>query len=65
MTGDRDSLWLMSKTLRPWDVDQRRLLPSSIHELVPEGHVAHFVRETVREELILSPILGCYTEGRG
>lgn len=65
MTGDRDSLWLMSKTFRPWDVDQRWLLPPSIHELVPEGHVAHFVRETVREELNLSPILGCYTEERG
>lgn len=65
MTGDRDSLWLMSKTFRPWDVDQRWLLPPSIHELVPEGHVAHFVRETVREELNLSPILGCCTEERG
>ncbi len=55
----------MSKTFRPWDVDQRWLVPPSIHELVPEGHVAHFVRETVREELNLSPILGCYTEERG
>ena len=55
----------MSKTFRPWDVDQRWLLPPSVDELVPEGHVAHFVRETVREELDLSSILGCYTEERG
>ena len=39
----------MSKTFRPWDVDQGWLLPPSIHEFVPAGHLAHFVRDTVRE----------------
>jgi hypothetical protein len=34
-------------------------------KLVPAGHVAHFVRETVREEVDLSAILSSYTEERG
>jgi hypothetical protein len=34
----------MSKTFRPWLVDQPQLLPPSVMEFVPEGHVAHFVR---------------------
>jgi transposase len=55
----------MSKTFRPWDVEQRWLLPPSVHELVPAGHVAHFVRDTVREELDLGPILSAYAEERG
>ncbi len=55
----------MSKTFRPWLVDQPQLLPPSVGEFVPEGHVAHFVRNLVREELDLSAILGAYTEARG
>jgi transposase len=54
-----------TKTFRPWDVDQPQLLPRSILEFVPEGHVAHFVRNLVREELELSAILESYTETRG
>jgi transposase len=55
----------MSKTFRPWAVEQRWLLPPSVQELVPAGHVAHFVRETVREELDLTAILSTYSEERG
>jgi transposase len=55
----------MSKTFRPWDVEQRWLLPPSVNELVPAGHVAHFVRDTVREELDLTAILSTYAEERG
>ena len=55
----------MSKTFRPWDVDQSWLLPPSVHEFVPAGHLAHFVRDTVREGLDLSAILGSYREERG
>jgi transposase len=55
----------MTKTFRSWDVDQGWLLPSSVHEFVPEGHLAHFVRDTVREGLDLSTILACYGEERG
>jgi len=55
----------MSKTFRPWDIEQRWLLPPSVHELVPAGHVAHFVRDTVREEVELGAILSVYSEERG
>ncbi len=55
----------MTKTFRPWEVDQAWLLPPSIHEFVPPGHLAHFVRDTVREALDLSAILGEYSELRG
>jgi transposase len=55
----------MSKTFRPWLVDQPQLLPPSVQEFVPAGHVAHFVREMVREDLDLSAILDTYSEARG
>jgi transposase len=55
----------MSKTYRSWEVDQAWLLPASVHDFVPPGHMAHFVRDTVREALDLSPILRCYEEERG
>jgi transposase len=55
----------MAKVFRAWDVDQVLLLPPSLHEFVPPGHVAHFVRDTVREALDLSAILDSYTEERG
>ncbi len=55
----------MAKTFRAWDVDQGWLLPPSLHEFVPPGHMAHFVRDTVREALDLSAILDTYTEERG
>src|SRR5215208_5128264 len=55
----------MSKVFRSWDVDQGWLLPPSVHEFVPAGHLAHFVRDTVREGLDLSAIVGTYVEERG
>jgi len=41
------------------------LLPPSVQELVPAGHLAHFVRDTARESLELSVILDDYSEERG
>ena len=55
----------MAKTFREWSVDQRWLLPPSVQELVPDGHLAHFVRDTVRESLDLSAIFAAYEEERG
>lgn len=46
-------------------MEQRWLLPPSVQELVPEGHLAHFVRELSRETLDLSAILSTYEEERG
>jgi hypothetical protein len=55
----------MAKTFKSWDVDQPVLLPPSVQELVPAGHLAHFVRDLVRESLDVSAILTPYTEDRG
>src|SRR5579883_2216459 len=55
----------MSKTFRPWNVDQVWLFPPSVQDFVPARHVAHFVRETVRTELDLGAIFACYSEERG
>jgi transposase len=55
----------MSKTFRTWDVDQSWLLPASVQEFVPPGHLAHFVRDTVREALDLSAITGVYKGEQG
>lgn len=55
----------MSKSFRPWKVDEAWLLPASIHDFVPAGHPAHLVRDIVREELDLSAILSSYEEPRG
>jgi len=51
--------------VRSWDIDQGWLLPPSLHELVPPGHMAYFVRDTVREALDPSGILDTWTEERG
>lgn len=55
----------MAKTFRPWLVEQRWLLPPSVQELVPPEHLAHFIRDTVREALDLSEIHAGYDEERG
>lgn len=55
----------MSKTFRPWLVEQAWLLPPSVRDLVPAGDPAHFVRDLVRDELDLSAIVDTYDEERG
>lgn len=55
----------MGKTFRAWEPEQRWLLPPAVQEFVPPGHLAHFVRELVREELDLSAIVAVYDEERG
>lgn len=55
----------MEKKFKNWNVDQTWLLPPSLHDFVPEGHVSHFIRDTVRDSLDLSGILNCYQEERG
>jgi len=55
----------MAKTFRDWNLDQTMMFPPSLRDLVPEGHLAHFVRDTTVEALDLSAILGEYDEERG
>src|SRR5438093_869281 len=52
------------KTFRPYQPDQMLLLPPSIEEWLPEGHLARFVREVVAT-LDLRAIEDTYTEERG
>jgi transposase len=55
----------MDKVFRAWEPGQGLLLPPSIDEFVPEGHLAHFVREVVRRDLDLGEIYAAYDEPRG
>lgn len=52
----------MAKTFREWNVEQSWLLPPSVMDFVPADHLAHFVRDTVREQLDLSEILAPYEQ---
>lgn len=54
----------MAKTFRPFDRDQMLLMPPSLHEWVPEDHLARFVGDLV-ETLDLEAIEDTYTEERG
>jgi transposase len=49
---------------RPYDPDQSTLLPPSLHDWLPEDHLAYFVRDTV-EALDLSAILDSYDGSKG
>ncbi len=55
----------VDKTFRSYDPDQVLLMPPSLHDWLPEDHLAHFVSELVDEVLDLSPFLASYTEARG
>src|SRR5579863_1553990 len=52
----------MAKTFREWNVEQSWLLPPSVMDFVPPDHLAHFVRDTVREQLDLSEIVAPYEQ---
>ena len=52
----------MAKTFREWNVEQSWLLPPSVMDFVPPHHVAHFVRDTVREQLDLTEIVAPYEQ---
>jgi len=55
----------MSKTFRDWSLDQALLLPPSVHDFVPAGHLSRFVVALVTEELDLSAILASYKGEKG
>ncbi len=56
----------VSKNFRPCDLDQPFLLPPSLQEWLPEGHLARFIAE-LADGLDLSKIYGVYgrRDGRG
>ena len=55
----------MSKTFREWNLDQALLLPPSVHDFVPAGHLSRFVVTLVTEELDLAAILASYKGEKG
>ncbi|MEW2117199.1 transposase [Streptomyces sp. NPDC005474] len=55
----------VGKTFRAFDPHQVMLLPPSLDDWLPEGHLARFVADLVDEVLDLSPVLADYTEKRG
>ena len=56
----------MSKRFRTCDLNQVFLLPPSLQDWLPEGHLARFIAE-VTDELDLSKIMAVYgrKDGRG
>ena len=54
----------MSKTFRSCDLNQPYLMPPSLQDWLPEGHLARFVADLV-ETLDLSAIYARYEEGDG
>jgi len=54
----------MGKQFRSCELNQALLLPPSLHDWLPEGHLARFVAEVV-ETLDLSAIYAQYEEGDG
>jgi transposase len=55
----------MSKTFRPWKIDEPLLLPPLVQDFVAEDHLARFVLNLVRDELDLAAIVGSYDSDRG
>jgi transposase len=55
----------MSKTFRPWKIDEPLLLPARVADFVDERHLARFVLSLVHEELDLAEITGTYGSERG
>ena len=57
----------MAQLFEPYDPDQGLLLPPSLNDWLPEGHLARFISETV-DELDLSALFKKYRQredGRG
>jgi len=51
----------MSKVFRPYEPDQILLLPPSLHEWLPEGHLVYFLRD-VLDAIDLHPITDVYEQ---
>jgi transposase len=56
---------VMSKEFRAWKIDEAQLLPPSVQDYVPKGHLSRLVVSLVRESLDLSAIIGGYRSGLG
>jgi transposase len=55
----------MSKTFRPWKIDEPLLLPAQVQDFVAADHLARFVLSLVRDEIDLAAINSSYDSDRG
>ena len=55
----------MSKQFRAWKIDEVQLLPPSVHDYVPRGHLSRLIVGLVRESLDLEEIAGSYRSDVG
>jgi transposase len=55
----------MSKTFRPWKIEEPLFLPPTVQDFVGPGHLARFVQSLVREAIDLCEITGTYGSERG
>jgi len=55
----------VDKTFRVYDQDQAFLMPPSLRDWLPEGHLGRFVSELVDEVLDLTPFYASYVEVKG
>jgi transposase len=55
----------MSKTFRPWKIDEPLLLPAQVQDFVAADHLARFVLSLVRDEIDLAAISSSYDSDRG
>jgi transposase len=55
----------MSKHYRAWKIDETQLLPASVQDYVPGGHLSRFVVALVRESLDLFEIEASYAGNLG
>src|SRR6202051_1176857 len=55
----------MSRTFRPWKIDEPLLLPAQVQDFVAANHLARFVLSLVRDEIDLAAITSSYDSDRG
>jgi transposase len=55
----------MSKSFRPWKIDEPLFLPPRVQDFVPEDHLSRFVLSVVRDDIDLTAITGRYGSERG
>jgi transposase len=55
----------MSKTFRPWKIDEPQFLPPTVQDFVAKDHLARFMVSLVTEELDLAEITASYTGEKG
>ena len=56
---------MMSKTFRPWKIDEAQFLPPTVQDFVAKDHLARFMVSLVTEELELTAIRASYRGEKG